>query len=50
MKKDDWQLLGAIAGLVGAVIVIHGVTSKQWSDAHTVATIVSAAAAVGPYL
>jgi hypothetical protein len=50
VSAKDWRLVGAVAVAVGAVVAIHGVTSRRWRQAHTLAVVLSALAAVGPYM
>ena len=46
MSKKDLKVLGALATIGGAIVVIHGVTSKKWQTAHTVFTIIAVVVAV----
>lgn len=41
MSKKDAQLLGAVAAVGGAVVVVHGITSKKWETAHTFFSVLS---------
>jgi len=46
MKKRQWGLVGAVAGLGAAGIAYHGCSSKRWTDVHTLLVVVGAMAAV----
>jgi uncharacterized membrane protein len=46
MSKKDLKVLGAVAAIGGAVVIIHGVTSKKWQTAHTVLTLLSVFVAI----
>jgi hypothetical protein len=48
--RNDWQAVGAVAAVGTAVTVAHGLTTKNWTTAHTVFTIVGAVAGVGAFL
>ena len=50
MNKNEWNNVGAVAGIVGGVATIHGLTSKQWTRVHTVATGISLLALIGALL
>jgi hypothetical protein len=49
-KKSDWQTVGAIAAIGSGATVIHGLTTKNWTTAHTVFTVGGIVAAVGSLL
>jgi len=46
MSKKDLQMLGVIAAAGGAVVVVHGITSKKWQTAHTVFSLLGAVVAL----
>jgi ABC-type phosphate/phosphonate transport system permease subunit len=46
MSKKDLKVLGAIGATGGAVVIMHGITSKKWETAHTILTLLSAFVAV----
>lgn len=50
MAKGDWDNLGVIAGVVGGLTTLHGLTSKKWTDAHTATSALSVMAIVGAWL
>ena len=43
----DWEKVGAVSSIVGAVAVIHGLKTRSWRYLHTaaVAFVIGAAAA-----
>ena len=41
MKKKDLATLGAVATIGGAIVALHGITSKRWKEAHTVFVVAS---------
>jgi hypothetical protein len=50
MTNSDWRVIGTWGTIVGAIVMLHGVTSKNWRTAHTVASILTVAAVLGPRL
>jgi hypothetical protein len=46
VNKKDLKTIGAIAAVGGAVVAIHGVTTKRWQIAHTVFTVAGALVAL----
>lgn len=46
MSKKEWGAVGAVAGLGAAVVAYHGLTSKRWTELHSVLVVVGAVAAV----
>ena len=46
-EGNQWQAVGAIGAIGSGVTVLHGLTSKNWTTAHTVFTIGGIVAAVG---
>ena len=46
-KDVDWGKVGAVASIVGAVAVIHGLKTRSWRYLHTaaVALVIGAGAA-----
>lgn len=44
------QAVGALAAVGGAATVVHGLTTKNWTTAHTIFTVVGAVAGVGALL
>lgn len=46
MSKKDLKALGAVATIGGAVVVVHGITSKKWQTAHTVFCVLGAVVAL----
>lgn len=50
MSKKDWSYV-QLAGMTAlALVAIHGATSRNWRDLHTLGVILCAVAAVGPEL
>lgn len=49
MSKKDWKAIGAVAAIGGAVVAIHGVTSKKWQTAHTVFVVVALVVALATH-
>jgi len=45
-KDVDWERVGAVGGLVGAVIVIFGLKSRSWRYVRTGAGVLAIGAAV----
>lgn len=50
MRKRDWDNLSLIATVGGAIVALHGITSRKWQEAHTFFLVLALAAAVGPQL
>jgi hypothetical protein len=50
MSKKDWNALAAVAAVGGAVVTIHGITTRRWQAWHTLFVVLAAVAAAGPYL
>ena len=50
MSNHDWKVIGAFAGVGGAIVAAHGITSQRWQNWHTVLTALAALAAVAPQL
>ncbi len=50
MSAKDLQVVGAVAVIAGAIVTLHGLTSRRWRQAHTVVVVLSALAVAGPYL
>jgi hypothetical protein len=48
MSNGSWGTVGLIAAIAGAVIALHGITSRRWQTFHTIAVIAGMAAYVGP--
>ena len=46
MNKKDLKVLGTIAAVGGAVVVVHGITSKKWQTAHTILSVLGAIVAL----
>jgi hypothetical protein len=46
MSKKDLKVLGVIAAAGGAVVAIHGITSKKWQTAHSVFSVLGAVVAL----
>ncbi len=50
MSSKDWRYV-QLAGMTAlALVAIHGATSRNWKDFHTLGVILCAVAAVGPEL
>ena len=45
-KDVDWEKVGAVGGLIGAVTVIFGLRSRSWRYIHTAAGVLAIGAAV----
>lgn len=41
MSKKDLKVLGVVATIGGAAVVLHGVTSKKWETAHSLFSALS---------
>jgi hypothetical protein len=50
MSSASWKVVGAAGVIVGALVTIHGITSRGWRDLHTIGLVLSVAAAVAPRL
>jgi len=50
MTKSDWKTLGSLGALIGAIVMLHGISSKEWKSAHTIGSILTIASLVGPRL
>lgn len=50
MTKSDWRALGSLGALIGAIVMIHGISSKDWKTAHTIGSVLTVASLVGPRL
>lgn len=50
MSRQDWGYV-QLAGMTALTLVaIHGATSRNWRDVHTIGVILCAVAAIGPEL
>jgi hypothetical protein len=49
MESSDWKALAAIATIGGGIVALHGITSKKWTDAHTLFTALGIAAALATF-
>ena len=47
MSNKDWKTLAIVASVGGLVVGLHGITSKRWTNAHTLFVLLGAIAAVG---
>jgi hypothetical protein len=45
-RDVDWEKIGAIGSIVGAVAVIHGLKTRSWRYLHTAAVALAIGAAV----
>ena len=45
-KDVDWERVGAVGSIVGAVAVIHGLKTRSWRYLHTAAVALAIGAAV----
>jgi hypothetical protein len=45
-KDVDWERIGAVGSIVGAVAVIHGLKTRSWRYLHTAAVALAIGAAV----
>ena len=45
-KDVDWERVGAVGSIVGAVAVIHGLKTRSWRYLHTAAVTLAIGAAV----
>lgn len=50
MSKKDWQSIGTIATVGGAIVALHGMTNRRWQTWHTVFVALATVAAVGSQL
>jgi len=50
MSRRDWQTVRLAGTAVLLAVSIHGVSSRRWSDLHTLGVILSVVAAIGPEL
>jgi hypothetical protein len=50
MSNADWKAIGWVGTLIGAVVIIHGLSSRNWRTAHTIGTALTIASIVGPRL
>jgi hypothetical protein len=50
VSQKDWRTIATVGGILGLVVALHGVTSRRWQTAHTVATVLGVAAVVGPLI
>jgi hypothetical protein len=46
MSKKQWATAGGFAGLVATGALVHGPTSKRWTNMHTAAVIIGYVAAL----
>jgi hypothetical protein len=46
----DWKAVGAAGGIIAAIAVLHGLTSRKWQDMHTLGVVLGLAAAAAPYV
>lgn len=44
-KDVDWERIGAVGSIVGAVAVIHGLKTRSWRYLHTAAVALAIGAA-----
>jgi hypothetical protein len=49
-KDVDWERVGAVGSIVGAVAVIHGLKTRSWRYLRTAATVLVIGAAVAARL
>ena len=49
-KDVDWEKVGAVGTIIGAVTVIHGLKTRSWRYAHTAATALAMGAAAAGLL
>lgn len=45
-----WRDLSWAGWVIALLVAFHGITSKKWSDLHTLGVVCSVAGAVGPHL
>lgn len=50
MNGSSWKALGTVGAIIAAIVALHGITTRRWQTAHTVALVLSMAAAAGPAL
>ena len=50
MNGSSWKALGTAGAIIAAIVALHGITTRRWQTAHTVALVLSMAAAAGPAL
>jgi hypothetical protein len=50
MSSSDWKTLGLIGMVLGAIVMLHGVSNRRWQQMHTAAAILTAASVIGPRL
>jgi hypothetical protein len=49
MEASDWKALVAIAAVGGGIVALHGVTSKKWTEAHTLFTVLGIIATLATF-
>lgn len=50
MNSSSWKGLGAVGAIIAGIVALHGISSRRWQTAHTVALVLGLAAAAGPAL
>jgi hypothetical protein len=47
VSRKDWQDLAKLAAAGGAIVALHGITSKKWTEAHTLFAVLGIIAFLG---
>lgn len=50
MSRRDWETVHLVGAVVLLAVSVHGVTSRRWSELHSLGVILSVAAVIGPEL
>lgn len=49
-EQEFWNGIRAAGVLLGFAVSIHGITNRKWSQLHSIALMLTAAATIGPQL
>jgi hypothetical protein len=50
MSSANWKAVGIAGTLLGAIVVLHGISSRRWRQLHTAAALLTVASVLGPRL
>jgi len=50
VNKDDCIVLQVIRAGISLAVGLHGITKREWQEAHTIGTLVGVAGTIGPEL